>query len=581
MTDEQSASALGAPRLSERELRSLLEVGRALVSELDVEVVLRQVLDTARELTRAQYAALGIIDPSGEELERFLFVGLDEATRQRIGPLPRGRGVLGELIRNPAPLRLPDVTAHPRSYGFPSGHPPMRSFLGVPIAIRGEAFGNLYLTEKDDRAEFSETDEELVLVLAEWAAIAIDNARLYESVAARRGELERAVRGLEATAAVARAVGFETELARVLELIVKRGRAMLDARSLLVLLDEGTGRLRVTAAAGEVGGKLIGTELPGSGTLAGTVLESGAPERVADLGARAGHGLAEVAGGATSAVVVPLGFRGRARGVLIALDRVGGGVAFDPDDEHLLTSFAASAAIAIATAQSVEADRLRSSIRAAEQERKRWARELHDETLQELGAVKLLLETAHVAGSQEALAAAARRGVEQLDLTIQGLQSLITELRPAALDELGVEPAVRALLERTAITSGLEVDACIDLAHPSGRSATRLEPEVTTTIYRLVQEALTNATKHAGAERVTVEIVEEGPTVTVEVTDDGGGFERADVSRGFGLVGMEERVALVGGTLVVDSKPGRGTRVRAELPARHVEPPPASRGRIA
>jgi signal transduction histidine kinase len=551
MTDEQSASALGAPRLSERELRSLLEVGRALVSELDVEVVLRHVLDTARELTRAQYAALGIIDPSGEELERFLFVGLDEATRQRIGPLPRGRGVLGELIRNPAPLRLPDVTAHPRSYGFPSGHPPMRSFLGVPIAIRGEAFGNLYLTEKDDRAEFSETDEELVLVLAEWAAIAIDNARLYESVAARRGELERAVRGLEATAAVARAVGFETELARVLELIVKRGRAMLDARSLLVLLDEGTGRLRVTAAAGEVGGKLIGTELPGSGTLAGTVLESGAPERVADLGARAGHGLAEVAGGATSAVVVPLGFRGRARGVLIALDRVGGGVAFDPDDEHLLTSFAASAAIAIATAQSVEADRLRSSIRAAEQERKRWARELHDETLQELGAVKLLLETAHVAGSQE------------------------------ALDELGVEPAVRALLERTAITSGLEVDACIDLAHPSGRSATRLEPEVTTTIYRLVQEALTNATKHAGAERVTVEIVEEGPTVTVEVTDDGGGFERADVSRGFGLVGMEERVALVGGTLVVDSKPGRGTRVRAELPARHVEPPPASRGRIA
>lgn len=578
MSDENSAPALGARRLSERELGSLLEVGRALVSELDVEVVLRQVLDTARELTRAQYAALGIIDPSGEELERFLFVGLDEAARQRIGPLPRGRGVLGELIRNPAPLRLADVTAHPRSYGFPAGHPPMRSFLGVPIAIRGEAFGNLYLTEKDDEAEFSETDEELVLVLAEWAAIAIDNARLYESVEARRGELERAVRGLEATAAVARAVGLETELARVLELIVKRGRAMLDARSLIVLLDEGSGRLRVTAAAGEVGGELIGTELSGSGTLAGTVLETGAPERVADLGARAGHGLEDVAGRATSAVVVPLGFRGRARGVLIALDRAGGDVAFDPDDEHLLTSLAASAAIAIATAQSVEADRRRSSIRAAEQERKRWARELHDETLQELGAVKLLLESAQIADSQQALTAAAGRGVEQLDLTIQGLQSLITELRPAALDELGVEPAVRALLERTAATSGLDVDARIELAHPSGRSSTRLEPEVTTTIYRLVQEALTNATKHAGAERVTVEIVEEGPTVAVAISDDGSGFERADVSRGFGLVGMEERVALVGGTLIVDSKPGSGTRVRAELPARHVEPPPASRG---
>jgi GAF domain-containing protein len=149
--------------------------------------------------------------------------------------------VLGELIRNPAPLRLADVTAHPRSYGFPAGHPAMRSFLGVPIAIRGEAFGNLHLTEKEDEAEFSQTEEELVVVLAEWAAIAIDNARLYESVEARRGELERAVRGLEATAAVALAVGFETELGRVLELIVKRGRAMLDARSLLVLLDDGTG----------------------------------------------------------------------------------------------------------------------------------------------------------------------------------------------------------------------------------------------------------------------------------------------------------------------------------------------------
>jgi signal transduction histidine kinase len=415
--------------------------------------------------------------------------------------------------------------------------------LGVPIAIRREAFGNLYLTEKEDEAEFSQTDEELVVVLAEWAAIAIDNARLYESVEARRGELERAVRGLEATAAVARAVGFETELGRVLELIVKRGRAMLDARSLLVLLDDGTGRLRVAAAPGDLGGELIETELPGSGGLAATVLESGSPERVADLRTRAGHGLGAVAGRATSAVVVPLGFRGRARGVLIAFDRAHGDAAFGPDDEHLLTSFAASAAIAIATAQSVEADRMRSSIGAAEEERKRWARELHDETLQELGAVKLLLKTAQIAGSHEGLPTAAGRGAEQLDLTIQGLQSLITELRPAALDELGIEPALRALLERTAATSGLEVDARIDLAHPSGRRATRLEPEVTTTIYRLVQEALTNATKHAGAERVTVEVVEAGPTVTVSVGDDGAGFEGADVSRGFGLVGMEERGA--------------------------------------
>ncbi|HEX2414179.1 MAG TPA: GAF domain-containing protein [Thermoleophilaceae bacterium] len=177
-------------------------------------------LDTGRELTQARYAALGILDERKRELERFLFVGIEEPTRRLIGPLPRGRGVLGELIRRPEPLRLADVTRHPHSYGFPPGHPPMTTFLGVPIAIRGEAFGNLYLTDKAGGGQFTAADEELVIVLAEWAAVAIDNARLYQDVQRRRGELERAVRGLEATATVARSVGFETALDRVLELMV-------------------------------------------------------------------------------------------------------------------------------------------------------------------------------------------------------------------------------------------------------------------------------------------------------------------------------------------------------------------------
>ena len=169
------------PRLTEEQLRRLLEVGRALVAELDVEAVLRRIIETARDLTQARYAALGILDEQKRELERFVYVGIDEETRRVIGPLPRGRGVLGELIRNPTPLRLPDVTQHERSYGFPPGHPPMKTFLGVPISIRGEAFGNLYLTDKAGGAEFDESDEESALVLSEWAAIAIDNARLYDS----------------------------------------------------------------------------------------------------------------------------------------------------------------------------------------------------------------------------------------------------------------------------------------------------------------------------------------------------------------------------------------------------------------
>ena len=559
--------------LGEERLRRLLEVGRTLVAELELESVLGQVLDTARELTGARYAALGILDERKEELERFLNVGVDEETRRRIGPLPRGRGVLGELIRRPEPLRLRDVTEHPRSYGFPPGHPPMTTFLGVPVMIRGEAFGNLYLSEKAGGAEFDEQDEESVLVLAEWAAIAIDNARLYEGVRRRREELERAVRGLEATAAIARAVGFETELGRVLELTVKRGRAMVEAASLLVLLDD-EGTLRVAAAAGQVGPAVVGLELPLEGTLAGSVLDSGAPERVGELSGRPGHGLDAVVGDARSALVVPLGFRGKGRGVLVALDRAQDSPAFDADDEHLLTSFAASAAIAIATAQSVEAERLRHSIRASEQERRRWARELHDETLQDLGAMKMGLETARTAGRPELLDQSVEQAVDQLDLTIRGLQSLITELRPAALDELGLRPALEALVERTRATSGLDVELRIELVEIRGQGETRLDTEVSTTVYRLVQESLTNAVKHANPDRVSVEILETGPDLTVMVRDDGSGFEQEDRGDGgFGLIGMDERVSLVGGRLEIDSAPGRGTTVRASLPARRAETP--------
>lgn len=565
-------------RLGHDRLGRLLEVGRTLVAELELESVLRRVLETARELTGARYAAVGILDERKQELERFLFVGIDEEVRREIGPLPRGHGVLGELIRNPQPLRLSDVTAHERSSGFPPGHPPMTTFLGVPVMIRGEAFGNLYLTDKQGGEKFDEEDQESAVVLAEWAAIAIDNARLYERVRRRGEELERVVRGLEATSAIARAVGFETELGRVLELIVKRGRAMVEAASLLVLLDQ-DGTLLVAAAAGQVGAGVVGTELPAAGTLAGSVMDSGEPERVDELSTRVGLGLDPVLGQARSAVLVPLGFRGKGRGLLVALDRTDGGP-FDADDEHLLSSFGAAAAIALATAQSVETERLRDSIRASEQERRRWARELHDETLQELGALKLMLETSRAAGNSELVEESMGGAVEQLDLTIRGLQELITELRPAALDELGLEPALEALLERTAATSGLHLDASIDLTQGGGRSDTRLEPDVATAIYRLVQEALTNAVKHADAERVTVEIAEGSAGVTVAVSDDGSGFSpEARGDGGFGLIGMQERVELVDGRLDIESVPGAGTTVRACLPARHA-PCPAASGQV-
>src|SRR5215207_2619401 len=204
-------------RLGREALRKLIGVGSEVVSELDHEAVLQRVIEAARELTGARYAALGVLDESRQELERFLTSGIDPSTHRAIGDLPRGRGLLGVLISDPRPLRLTDVGRHPASYGFPLGHPAMRSFLGVPVLVRGEAWGNLYLTEKDG-GPFDEADEEAIVVLSHWAATAIQNSHLYRNEQAQRAELERAVRALETTSAITRALGTETDLDRVLEL---------------------------------------------------------------------------------------------------------------------------------------------------------------------------------------------------------------------------------------------------------------------------------------------------------------------------------------------------------------------------
>jgi GAF domain-containing protein len=269
--------------MDEPRLRRLLEVGRALVSELDLESVLGTVLDAARELTGARYAAIGILGADRTSLERFLTRGIDAETEREIGERPRGRGVLGVLIDDPKPLRLADVGQHPKSYGFPIGHPRMQSFLGVPLLI-GEAWGNLYLTEKA-QGEFDESDQDAILALAGGQDSRTGLARLYRSERARRDELERAVRGLEATTEIARAVGGETQLDRVLELIVKRGRALVEARGMVILLTDGDD-LVITAAAGQVDGALLGTRLATAESAGGAVLRSRRPERITDSSSR-------------------------------------------------------------------------------------------------------------------------------------------------------------------------------------------------------------------------------------------------------------------------------------------------------
>ncbi len=545
--------------LDRSHLKRLLDAGRDLVAELDLEAVLARLLDVARELTGARYAAIGVLDEERRGLERFLTSGIEPEAHRAIGDLPRGRGVLGVLIDDPRPLRLDDVGSHPRSYGFPAEHPHMGPFLGVPIIIRGRAWGNLYLTEKEG-GPFDEADEEAAIVLSGWAAIAIENARLYESSDAQRSRLEQAVEGLEATIAIVRAVGSETDLRRVLELIVKRGRALVQARSLVLLLSDGD-ELELAAAAGQVEPKAIGARMPVAGTVAGRVVSGAVSERIGDVAARMGlpdDGFGVV--GAETALLVPLVYRRRSLGVLAAFDRLDDEPQFGDRDEQLLLAFAASAATAVATARSVEQDRLRHSLQSAEQERRRWARELHDETLQGLGGLQVLLASGLRQGG-EALERTTRTAVEQLGTEIANLRALITELRPAALDDLGLAPAIESLVERIRTVEGLEVS--LDLGDAA--NGARLDPDRETAAYRLVQEALTNVAKHAGAERVKVRLASDRRGVEMAVTDDGQGFDPDDPTAGFGLVGMRERAELLGGTLSVKSS-SSGTTVTAFLP---------------
>jgi signal transduction histidine kinase len=545
-------------------LRRLLDVGRALVDELDTEAFLVRILDEALAITGAKFAALGVLNGKRTELERFLTRGMDSATHSSIGDLPRGRGVLGVLIEDPRPLRLASVGQHPQSYGFPAAHPPMNSFLGVPILIRGTAWGNLYLTEKQGADEFSEEDEEAATVLAQWAGTAIENARLFESSESRRDDAERAVRALEAARDIADAVSGVEDLERVLELIVRRGRALVDGRAVLIMLREGD-ELVVAASTGHTS-HARGRRLPLGGSTSGHVLESARPERIADVTsdlriAAEDLGVAD----ARTALLVPMLHHGAGIGVLAAFDRGSEGAEFTADDEQLMRTFGASAATAVALNRSVTADRLRRAIVAADSERGRWARELHDETLQALGGLRVLLASAVRRDDSDARDQAMHMAIKDIEEAIENLRAIIADLRPLVLDDLGLRPAIESLIELRR-EAGLEIEARFMLADRD-QGGPELMPELETTIYRLVQESLTNVVKHANAKtvRVLVELVDD--ELVVEVKDDGVGFEIGADMPGFGLAGIRERVYLADGSLELQSGE-QGTLVQARFPAR-------------
>ena len=543
-------------RSGEREssFQGLVEAGIALSSELTLEGLLQRLVETAAELTRARYAALGVIDVTGHELERFITHGIDPDTHAAIGDLPRGRGILGVLIRDARPLRLHDIAEDERSVGFPPNHPEMKTFLGVPIVLRGVAYGNLYLTEKEGGADFTDEDEELVSLLASQAAVAIENARLYESSRAWANQLESLE---EITAAML----SDIDPARLLHLIVERMSELIDARFVAILTLAGDGWLEIAAAHGEHGEELVGEQLSIERSKSGRVFREGTPARVdsvlddpdadPDLMRRIG---------ARSGLWAPLVIRGESIGVLMALDKREPDPRFSDADLRLAQRFAARAAVAVDLSQRVARATVQRIVGGQEQERRRLSRELHDETGQALTSILLGLKSIEETQGTDRFDSALAELRQLVTVTLQDVRRLAVELRPKALDDFGLTPALDRLTTTFAEQTGLET-------HVESRlHEGRLPSDIETVLYRVVQEALTNIVKHARAQRVSIVLQAKPGKVTVVIEDDGRGFSTGEESSdGLGLIGMRERVALVGGRLEVESS-SAGTTIVVEVP---------------
>jgi len=532
-------------------LRGLVETGIALSSELSLEALLRRVIETAVELTGARYGALGVIDRAGTALEQFITVGIDEERKQEIGELPRGRGILGVLISRRENLRLRDLTQDPRSVGFPPGHPPMESFLGVPIELRGTAFGNLYLTEKAGREEFTEEDEEVVRLLAAQAAVAIENARLYES--SRQWS-----RQLESLNEVSEALVGEGDLAQLFELAATRLRDLVDARAVMIQRPtHDGGRLRVVAASGEGADALRALDLDPLHSKSGRTLERRRSERIDSLiDDPEVDQTAPRLVAATAALYVPLVVRGEAVGVVVAYDKRGANPRFSDADMRVAQAFANRAAVAIELSERVRRESVRALLHGQELERSRLARELHDETGQALASILLGLKTLEEQVGEDPLAV-----IRELVASALGdVRRLTVELRPPALDDFGLAAALDRLTGVVRERSGLALDVNVAVG-------AQLDSDTETAIYRIVQEALTNVVKHASARSVSIVVTSSDSHVRAVVEDDGSGFDPAAVREGaLGLVGMRERAQLLGGRLELESSPGAGTALVAELP---------------
>ncbi|MFA1541783.1 sensor histidine kinase [Actinomadura monticuli] len=540
---------LEAARATRDRVHALLEAVVSIGGELDLESVLRRITEAATTLVDARYGALGVIGEEGERLVQFITVGVGDGGIEAIGHWPHGHGILGLLIREPRGIRLPDLGEHPDSVGFPANHPPMRTFLGVPIRVRDEVFGNLYLTEKAGGGEFEDDDEVVVTALATAAGVAIENARLYE-------ETRRRERWLQASTEISTALLSGTDPQEVTALVAQRAGEITDAGlATVALLEEGGAEFVVEAAHGEGAERVAGLRVPRGHPVAGVVFEEGVARRLAD-GSQA-VGAVESPAGASGVpvgplLVVPLGLGSSAQGVLAVINPPGGSV-FSEASQRLLEAFSGQAAVALELAR-----RRRDTERLALlEDRDRIAKDLHDTVIQRLFATAMTLMAAIKITQKREVAVRIQRAVDDLDDTMRQIRSTIFALQ-APVDAESLRSRVHALVDAAAEQLGFAPSVRLD-----GLLDTAVDDDIGEHLQAVVREALSNVARHARASKVTVAI-DVDDELLLRVEDDGVGITEG--GRRSGLRNMGERAEKLGGSFAARPRPERGTVLTWQVP---------------
>ncbi|MER7572595.1 GAF domain-containing protein [Streptomyces sp. NPDC126514] len=552
---EELQARLDAARGTQDRVRSLLEAVLSVGRELDLEQALHSIVEAAAVLVHARYAALGVIGSDGKRLSAFHTVGVGEEEIAEIGPYPEGHGILGELIRHPEPLRLAKLSEHPASYGFPPHHPPMNTFLGVPIRVRDQVFGNLYLTEKAGGAQFDEEDESVLSTLAVAAGVAIDNARLYEESRLRE-------RWLQANAEITYSLMSGAERGEALDLIARRAGEITGAVLAVVAMPvEDTDALRVELAVGQSAEAHRGLVLPVDESLIGQAFATAASvttadvtrdERILDPEPRFS--------GLGPAVAVPIGTGDGVRGVVL-LVREAGRPVFSAKEIEPLQGFAAQAAIAMELAERRrDAEEI-----AVLQDRDRIARDLHDLAIQRLFATGMTLQSAGRFIEHAEAGERVARAVDDLDETIKIIRSTIFGLRTR---EGGAGTGLRARVVRVAGEAAPVLGFAPSL-RMEGLVDTDVPREIADHVVAVLSEALTNIARHARAGRADVVLVTDGREVSLTVTDNGVGLPPE--GRRSGLRNMADRARQLDGALEVSTPEGGGTRLVWRAPVSPAE----------